>query len=482
MTAPPEAERYLADTNLFIQCKALEELTWGDLSAATLIELYPAPTAIAEIDKHKGDNAQRRAKRARAMSGVFKQVLANGEVVIREKNPRVLLKFAPPLDDGARARIAAFPDPDQRIVEEAAALVAVLPGLRVLSHDTGTLLRAQTRAVPATIIPDSWLAPPEPSSLERDLAAVRRELAALRDAAPKLAMRIIEADGDNPLVLERVTFAPLDEAEVSAAVALITAEDHVYLSELADAARKRTISANWFPPTLITEEQVERRRAAVSAWEGELAQTIGELHGTATIAHVLAPVTLAIANEGAAPAEGLRVRITGEGELRLAAEEASELLWGVSADNLSSARAAGVPLFRIKMPELRKRRPSPFDPDYLSRAFRTPAFDIPPVRFARDRYAFDRTSDDDDKLFASEIVFECDDFRHGVGETMLTFGVLIPPAAGSSALKIELSTKIGEPVRRTVRVEYSVVERAFSAIAQRMIEDAKAALEREDDD
>jgi hypothetical protein len=232
-----------------------------------------------------------------------------------------------------------------------------------------------------------------------------------------------------------------------------------------------------------TQESVDKHREELKVWAGELREKVAQANKYANMAYALMPVSLIIANNGAVPAEHLRVSIRAEGSLRLATEYALEVLWEVEADEFAAARARNAPRFDVAKPSWRKRYRSPLDPDYVSHIWRTPAFDTTPARFARDSYGFHRVSDKDDKeTFVEEIVFECDDLRHGLAPVHVPFAVFAPPEAGTSALTIQLSAKKGEPLQRTFRVQHTVREGDLEPIAENMIAGLIAKLEDDTDD
>jgi hypothetical protein len=59
----------VADTNLFFECKALEELPWSELGYESIVILLTKPV-LDEIDKHKKANGR---TRKRALE-IFKRV------------------------------------------------------------------------------------------------------------------------------------------------------------------------------------------------------------------------------------------------------------------------------------------------------------------------------------------------------------------------------------------------------------------------
>ena len=81
------------DTNLFIQCKPLEELDWSEWKNFAEVHLRVCRTVTREIDDQKPRGNSRVAQRARATYQLFGQVLESeqGYLLIRNSDPTVKL-------------------------------------------------------------------------------------------------------------------------------------------------------------------------------------------------------------------------------------------------------------------------------------------------------------------------------------------------------------------------------------------------------
>lgn len=71
------------DTNVFVQCRSLEEIDWSQLGAFDRIDLLICRPVQVEIDRHKSKASGRLSKRARTASALFKRALdAPGKVLV----------------------------------------------------------------------------------------------------------------------------------------------------------------------------------------------------------------------------------------------------------------------------------------------------------------------------------------------------------------------------------------------------------------
>ena len=130
----------IPDTNIFLQCKALEELDWAaTFPGIDTIFLTVPRVVVGEIDRLKNDGNARRAKRSRAAATRFREILRSEsqQLTVRAENPRVILCFAP------RARLLPenYPDldfaiNDDRLVGEALEL-SKKEAVTILTNDVG---------------------------------------------------------------------------------------------------------------------------------------------------------------------------------------------------------------------------------------------------------------------------------------------------------------------------------------------------------
>jgi rRNA-processing protein FCF1 len=144
------------DSNVFLQCKALDELPWSELLEAEHIDLLIGAPVQDEIDRLKNDGNARRARHARDINSLFRQVLASPQeaVTIREQALRIVLRFAPPLAP-ARASAASLDlkRPDDQLIDEVMQVRRTEPKAQILSDDTGMILRARRHGVPVLAVP-----------------------------------------------------------------------------------------------------------------------------------------------------------------------------------------------------------------------------------------------------------------------------------------------------------------------------------------
>jgi hypothetical protein len=168
----------VADTNLFLQCKALAEIDWLLLFPEVLeIEVIVARVVIGELDRLKNDGSSRRARKARTAVSQFGEMLRSDDaIVIKKTTPHVVMRFAP------RAQMRASDHPeldlsmnDDRFVAEAIELRAIGKSPVIITADIGVELTCKELGVRAFAIPEQWRLPPESDATEKELRRLQDE-------------------------------------------------------------------------------------------------------------------------------------------------------------------------------------------------------------------------------------------------------------------------------------------------------------------
>jgi hypothetical protein len=188
------------DTNIFLQCRPLAELPWGDLAAGDdLLLLIPRPVQ-EEIDHLKQDGNSRRAKRARKASAFFRELLqlSDNTMTLREHSPKVQISFSPPIPAGKAA--SPFLDmsrSDDGILAELLVYAQEHPDCRaaLLTHDTNPMLTAKRLDLEFLVIPDEWLLPPEQDERDKRISELERRLTQYERLAPVIDISVTDGDG-----------------------------------------------------------------------------------------------------------------------------------------------------------------------------------------------------------------------------------------------------------------------------------------------
>lgn len=426
--------RFLLDANLVLQCRDLPELPWRSITDADLVELYPAPTALHEIDQHK-TSGDRRSGRARDFWARMRKVLLSEdkELELRPHSPRLVLRAPPPLGEAGEAQVAGQSSNDYRIVEEGVVLAQVLEGLCLLSADTLVQLRAEHRNLASILVDEDWLLGAEADPKERRIAALERRVEALSDGAPIIEATLQSPSGADLSQLPIHQYGQLSPSTRDALVAEITDKP------LADANRAFFEDLHGgFEIVKTSTRDLQDYRDRVEIWRDEVREALPFASPHAQGASRLHPFQLLIANTGVRPADHVKVKIEGRGDLILASSTASGHYWDADEECLAHARL-GPPRLII---------PTPPKPP-------TTALEAPARRRggASGRYIFRRTSEDRGDEAGAAIVFECDDLRHGGEIQTLYFAAFLGGVRKEGEIKVTITAaNLPEPVFITTPV------------------------------
>jgi hypothetical protein len=178
------------DSNIALECLALEQLPWSEIDITGPILVLVAPTVLQEVDAKKnharlGDHARRFNRSMRLLLGELSTVQ-----VRQSPNPKVELALA----ECSRVDWSNYPtldpdEPDSRIVAQALHIIGPpQSNFVVVSQDIRPLHLAKQHGLRTHHIGDNWLRPKEISESEKKAAALKRELEAMKSREPSLAL------------------------------------------------------------------------------------------------------------------------------------------------------------------------------------------------------------------------------------------------------------------------------------------------------
>lgn len=197
----------IPDTNLFVQCRTLEELDWSAWSDFDEIHLIITRPVQKEIDNQKKSGNARLSKRARKTSGLFRKILSSSDeyILIHDRNPILKLficsQYKP---SGSVENMLDYREPDDQLVGVAKTFIEENPGASVylLTHDTGPMASASHVNIPFHPIPDDWLLPPEKATSAKKIHELEKEVDRLREREPKFSIKCQDIDGNEIKKLE----------------------------------------------------------------------------------------------------------------------------------------------------------------------------------------------------------------------------------------------------------------------------------------
>lgn len=173
----------------------MEELDWARWAAFDEIRLIVSKPVLREIDYRKNKGGDRVGKRARATTTILRQILSDVDMIVRPSNPRVVLcvepqeQYSKDLEDQLN-----YEERDDQLIGTAYEFAQRNQecDVRLLTHDTTLMFTARGVGLPADLISDEWLLPPESTQVEKELASLKAENARLKKAEPSISIRCVD--------------------------------------------------------------------------------------------------------------------------------------------------------------------------------------------------------------------------------------------------------------------------------------------------
>jgi len=334
MTIVPKALHLFPDTNLFVQCRPLVELGWDQWSDYSEVLVIVCRAVQTEIDQHKNRGNDRLARRARATSSQFRDLILGtaGLEIVRKAGPSVRLKIMPDLRPSKELEDRLdYSDRDNQLVGTIAAYVRDHPGLdvRLLTDDTGPMATARMVGVSVAPIPDSWLLPPEPTGADRRIAKLEAELSRLKQDEP--CFRITCRDARNNEIEriseEQSSFEPLSDEEVSALLTRLTTEFPLVNDFRPDVSdfQMAIQSAAGFEFVGPTKEEISTYgERSYPTWIADCEKVLRTCHRQLQIGTSPPMFRFSVANVGTKPGRDVLWTVTASGKLTILPPFSSE--------------------------------------------------------------------------------------------------------------------------------------------------------------
>lgn len=192
---------FFIDTNIFLQCRDLQQLPWSDIGEKEEhIQLFVPRAVQREIDRQKGDGNGRRSKRARKANSLLRNILLPGSTFsISRQGPSVEMALATSLEREYLPANALdtldLSQMDDSIIAEVLSFRQKNSGVDVaiLSGGIGILATAHSHGIPCFEVPDTWLLEPEPDVRDKKIAELQEELRMLQSRYPVIEMHAEDA-------------------------------------------------------------------------------------------------------------------------------------------------------------------------------------------------------------------------------------------------------------------------------------------------
>lgn len=407
------------DSNIALECLALEQLPWREIANSGSLLVLIAPTVVQEVDSKK--NHARLGDHARRFNKTLRPLLTGSQTVVIRSSPAPEVEIA--LADCSPIDWSSLPDLDR---DEADAKVAVqayraigpeIDKRIVISHDIRPLYLARQLGLRVLQIGDNWLRPKEISEAEKKAANLQRELNSIKSREPKLEAYFESTE----LTVKTHRVIPLSSQE--------RIEIRKTILQLHPMpVQERTHGAFQIPYDY--DSSLERRYAEwkreivplfVEQYERKLELNFGQVE-----------VSFRLKNTGQVPAEGLLIRITASG--------------GWLNDRYVLARPDG-PL----SPQPRR--------NHLNPLLNIHARSVQPAKPGKHEFAVI-----EEPRRSTQVQISCEDFRHGYDYEYKLVAWVDPHADGLSIEGTVTASNLHGEVRAQINIAPLVQEVAVSEL------------------
>ena len=343
------------DSNLFIQCKPLQDLEWSAYAEFAEVHLVVCRAVQKEIDSLKNRGRDRVADRARKTSTFFRRILSTSDrrSVVCEESPRVVLYFCSnQLPSKEMQDRLDYSHTDDEILGFMYEFRQSCPGedVRLLTHDTGPMMAADNLGMEFLAISDDWLLPPENSPIEKENVRLKNEINRLMRLEPEFH---IECVGPQNEVMQRLEsecsiYAPLTEGEIDELISLLerrfpivtdfgseTKPEEATRVDINAAGTNALIQGFSLlrPPS--ERELTEYKNRQYPEWLESCKKVLSNLHRALQEEAGLRSVYFLIENRGTRPGKDALVEFRAQGNFRLAPPQEDFPNWYIEEEGLS---------------------------------------------------------------------------------------------------------------------------------------------------
>ena len=488
------------DTNLFIQCRPLQELDWSEWENFEEIHLIICRPVQREIDNQKNRGNDRVSQRARKMYSLFRKIAlgANDYEPILETTPQVKLFLESPSKPSTELEHRLdYSKPDDEIVGCLYRFRQDHPDkdARLLTHDTGPMMTAKSLDMRFIPIDETWILPPENTEAEREITRLQNEINQLKKAEPQFQIRCVdEHDAEvEELKLEYNAYEALTDTErlefmdfIRNKFPLIT--DFGPSEPAPTKEEPKTIIGSLLTQKIYTpasdEEITKYRDQDYPAWIESCERVLSNLHMTLQSNIIQPSFRFAMKNKGSRPGKNVLVIFTAKGNFKICPPRDDE---DEDLEKKGKAPCLPVPprpprgrwefvwtptLGQIGQDNLRNLIPDSRPPSWPY-----PDLDIPSLdtilNTRRDPDTFYYKSDRP-KMPVESFSLECEQWRHGIDEEYFDGQIFFDHSTDEVHGAIECNIhaeNLSTPVKKVVPVKIVVKRLSTIDYARILIKD-----------
>ena len=318
------------DTNIFVQCKPLEQLDWSEWQDFAEIRLLVCRPVQREIDDQKTRGNSRVASRARATYQLFRKIIDGRKEceLISSASPVVKLYLQGPSQPSLDLEDTLdYSKPDDQIIGHLHKFRQDHQGVdaRLLTYDGGPMMTANSLGIPYIAIKDDWLLAPENNELERENARLRERVAQLENTEPKFKIWLVNDSGTEvqSVEVEHHVYEPISGEEVDACIQLLKSEFPLatdFGSREPEVRDGGFVAGGFLKQiyTPATDEAIAKYRDQdYPKWIEECKEFLLDLHETLQTEIPQPCFSFVATNEGTRPGNDALINIISKGNLKI---------------------------------------------------------------------------------------------------------------------------------------------------------------------
>ncbi|MGC8658036.1 MAG: PIN domain-containing protein [Desulfomonilaceae bacterium] len=309
------------DTNIFLQCKDVDQLPWSEVAGKAGEILLLIPTSVEkEIDNLKQDGNSRRTKRARKANSRMREILKakDEKLTLRKSGPLVEISFVSlDIAQNLQGQIDTS-KPDNRIVAEAISYKHEHPtnDVFLLTNDTLLIRTAMRHNLSYLEIPSNWVLEPEPDPNEKKIKELEDKLKKLEKILPKIDITISDSEGTVLPQSHNIVVKTCKELDCYEIEELIAAAKNEWLLHSESEIQKNAKAVHQFAPSFLgfdhdyerpNGQDIQNYFEECDKWISELEAFIKELPTRMDSTSRNFRLVVTIANFGSVPAENVVV-------------------------------------------------------------------------------------------------------------------------------------------------------------------------------
>ena len=489
------------DTNLFIQCRPLSDLPWSDLGEFDEIHLIVCRPVVGELDSQKNRGNDRVAHRARAAYKLFRNIISGQRTpwIVSEGKPvaKLCLEALPLPTPELKDRLD-YSKPDDEIVGYLHRFQQDNQDkdIRLLTHDGGPMMTANSLDLSFIPIADDWLLQPENNEAEREIARLKDRVIQLEKSEPQVELGCLDLQDKEikSLEVEYNMYSPITESDVADLIQLLKERFPLAIDfgsrERAErqapgivgnafGAREVYIPASDEAITDYTSQRYPK-------WISECEDVFSELHNTLQEDNHLPILTFAANNCGSRPARDVLLRIEAKGDVMICVpgeddeQELSKKAVGISRlpspprppQGQWKFMSPSLNVFAEGIPSIARALSDQWQiPSLINR----PEYVLPPSSFdrRRDPNAFYYKSGRPRDPVAS-FSLECEQWRHGIEDRYFDAQVSFDLSQDSIEGAVECSIhaeNLSVPLRLVIPIRFAVKRVETRTYVNQLIED-----------